>query len=1037
MSSNEAYPSVLAKVSLLPDELASVPVKLASLSQIRQIFNQSRCPPVHTADEIFVSLFNTICATPVPSLLSASVDTFSTVLTRSSQSPYNVLLAVCASTDSVCGIVLRSRNMTPAVLFSAEAHVAEPELSVRILKLVESIIEKLSVHHLTSEKSLGTNLDSFICYMIAVTSYVLFQYGDLSVLSSLLTHALSILTSLIPSTCTVPQSTVEPLVTEILTLVANILTSGQHATANEGSVYALLAGSWCCLSHIFSVYQMELDIALDTARDLACRTILTDLSSTVTCTEVATICGTVGARFLNVLPKDPSGPFGAYITGPLSILQTILNHRNMQTSDLAANSFFCNQAVSAVISDLIIHGCCLDKYDLHEWMTSPFNGALIDVSGGKTNECCDFVVECFFGFQGLLIKTFMTTFTTAVTAFSALSEESTDYFAASLTLDSVLTVFGAIWPSLTIDVEHLGADSYGERGTEKEHGTPFLFEDAYGIFDSLFRVCSLVLKRPLYCPLTVGQPASLGNLLFLRRLALLLTYVSAAILPEFVDSCFSLLLCFLQAPMLTTSSRTEAGPLEAYMGLQVLAANAISTIVTDMSSADAQREALLSSNHTLSILIAGIDILTAVFSDSSRLPSDGYLDVHTRLVESLLSFLNSEQDNMKLERSFFSSLTSSLGSLVVTASRFFDRSSALRRLLNCYREILLIHIYALNSECEADLSASLELFRLIYPVYMDTILPLINSVLIDSALEIVRAVLNLLNLFPLVDNSKDCLEATALVLFKLVSVTRQSVSSRELVYTHTTVTNLIITMIQLYPKYMVMEGQAVTANFLSYLFSFTEDCGDINGFYQAFSILIESLVDVGELAQVLYKGAQFTSDLSRIRQFMDRYAYLPSDTPLIQIDSLMAMELPISAILIYLSIRCAYTSITADSHRDILLRAYCYAAPLVYATDTCVSVLGNADAFLTGLFDFVCNLLPCLGDALFSKRIATVLQIFITLDSYNGPQASSIHTVLNRCMPQLAQTIQQFKHFNRDEADPTYTAIVRALESLVDRRMEK
>lgn len=102
-----------------------------------------------------------------------------------------------------------------------------------------------------------------------------------------------------------------------------------------------------------------------------------------------------------------------------------------------------------------------------------------------------------------------------------------------------------------------------------------------------------------------------------------------------------------------------------------------------------------------------------------------------------------------------------------------------------------------------------------------------------------------------------------------------------------------------------------------------------------------------------------------------------------------------------------------------------------------MSVLGNADAFLTGLFDFVCNLLPCLGDALFSKRIATVLQIFITLDSYNGPQASSIHTVLNRCMPQLAQTIQQFKHFNRDEADPTYTAIVRALESLVDRRMEK
>lgn len=124
-----------------------------------------------------MSLFNTICATPVPSLLSASVDTFSTVLARSSQSPYNVLLAVCASTDSVCGIVLRSRNMTPAVLFSAEAHVAEPELSVRILKLVESIIEKLSVHHLTSEKSLGTNLDSFICYMIAVTSYVLFNMG--------------------------------------------------------------------------------------------------------------------------------------------------------------------------------------------------------------------------------------------------------------------------------------------------------------------------------------------------------------------------------------------------------------------------------------------------------------------------------------------------------------------------------------------------------------------------------------------------------------------------------------------------------------------------------------------------------------------------------------------------------------------------------------------------------------------------------------------------------------------------------------------
>ncbi|EFO65189.1 Hypothetical protein GLP15_1597 [Giardia lamblia P15] len=1001
------------------------------------MFNQSRCPPIHAADEVFVSLFNTICATSVPSLLLASIDTFSAVLARSSQSSYNILLAVCASTNSVCGIVLKSRHVTPSILFNVETHVNEPELSVRILQLVESIIEKLSVHHLTSEKGLGTNLDSFICYMVAITTHILFHYRGLSVLNPLMTHALSILTSLVPGTCTVPHSVIEPLVAEILTLVTNILTNNQHSTSIEESVYALLAVSWHCLSHIFSVYQMALDGALDIARDLACKTILTDLSSIITCTEVATMCGAVGFRFLNALSKDPSGLFEAYITGPLSILQTILNHRNMQTSDLVANSFFCNQAVSAVISNLVVYGCCLDRYDLHEWMTSPFNGALLDISGGKTNECCDFIVECFFGFQGLLIKNFMTTFTTAVTTFSALTEESTEYLTTSLTLDSILTVFGAIWPSLTIDIDHLGTDSYGERGTEKECGTPFLFEDAYGIFDSLFRACSIVLRRSVYCPPTVSQPASLGNLLFLRRLALLLTYVSAAILPEFVDSCFSLLLCFLQGPMLTTSPSTETGSLETYMGLQVLAANAISTIVTDMSSADLQREALLSSNHTLNILIAGIDILTAVFSDSSRLPSDGYLDVHTRLVESLLSFLNSEQDNMKLERSFFSSLTSSLGSLVVRASNFSDRNSALRRLLNCYREVLLINVYALNLECDADLSASLELLRLIYPVYMDTILPLINSVLIDSVLEIVRAVLNLLNVFPLVDNFKDCLEATALILFQLASVTKQSVSSRELMYTHTTVTSLIITMVQLYPKYMVLEGQAVTANFLSYLFSFTEDCADINGFYQTFSILIESLVNVGELAQVLYKGTQFTSNLSRIRQFMDQYAYLPSDTPLMQITSLMAMELPISAILIYLSLRCAYTSITADSHRSILLRAYCYAAPLVYATDTCVSVLGNADAFLTGLSDFVCNLLPCLSDALFSKRIATVLQMFITLDSYTGPQASNIHTALSRCMPQLAQTIQQFKHSNRDETDPTYTAIVRALENLVDRRTEK
>lgn len=1044
VSSNDNYSSVLAKIALLPDEVASVPVKLASLSQIRYMFIQLRCPPIHTTNEVFTTLFNVICSTSVSSLLSASIDTFSTVLARSSHPPYDTLLAVCASTNSICGTVIKLRNMAPALLFIVDMHISEPELSVRILRLIESIIEKLSTYHLVSEKGLGSNLDSFICYMLAVMDCVLSQYKELPAFASLMTHIMSIFILLIPGARTIPQSTIEPLVMKILTLVADILSAHQrtfqtnqsvgHILSNKKTAYTLLAVSWRCLSHIFSIYQMALDHALNTARDLACKSILTDLSLLIPHTELTNICGPVGFCFLNALPKDPGGPFEAYVAGPLAILQTILNYGSMQTNDAIASSFFHDQSVSMVISNLIVYGCCLDSYDLAEWMTSPFNGALLDISGGKVNECCDFTTECFFGFQGFLIKSFITTFTTAITTFSSLTEESTEYFTTALTLDSILAVFGAIWPSLTIDNDHPEIDGHGDRIIDKDYGALFLFEDAYSIFDSLFRVCSLVLKRPLYCSSATSQLSSLGNLLLLRRLTLFLTYVSAAILPEFVDSCFSLLLCFLQAPMLTDQSPSGDRPVETYIGLQVLAANAVATIITDMSSANAQKESLLSSNHVLNILFAEMDILAAVFSDSNRLPSDGYLDAHTMLVESLLSFVNSEQDNIRLEQSFFTSILGSLGSLVMRALKFSDRSSVLHRLLNCYREALVISIYAFNLEQQSDLSASLELFKLVYPVYMNTILPLINSVLIDTVLEVIRAILSLLDLCSSFEHSNECLEATALTLFQLASTTKQSASSRELMYTHTTVTSLIITMIQLYPTYMLTGGQAVTIGFLSYLFSFTEGHTDIPGFCQTFATFMESLADANELPRVLYKDTQLIDSLPRIHQFISRYAYVPPDTPLIQVDSLMVMDLPMSAILIYLSFRCAYTSINADSHRSILLRAYCYAAPLVYAIDTCVAVLGSADTFLTRLSDFLTNLLPCLNDALFNKRIATILQVFITLDSYDGPQSSDIHTILNHCMPHLAETVHQFRDLNTEETDPTYTAIMRALENLIDRR---
>lgn len=1049
LSSDEKYLSVLAEVSLLPDELVSIPVKLASLSQIRQMFGQSRYISIHTINEIFTTLFNVICIASVQSVLLASIDTFATVLVRSSQPPYDILLAICVSTNSICKTVLASRSIGPTLMFNIERHVNDPELSLRILQLIESILGKLSVHRLTSEKGLGNSLDSFTCYMVAVTNHILSHCKDLPAFYSLMTRSLSAFTLLISGSRTVPQTTIYPLVAEILALISSMLNDHQrtiqatpsavHTHSSEGTAYALLTASWRCLSHIFSVYQISADDTIDLVRALACKSIATDLSSLIAHVETTDICDIMSVHFLNLLPKDAGGLFEAYIASPLSILQTMLNYGSMQTNDSVAKSFFCDQTMSAIISRLIIYGCCIDRHDLHEWMTSPFNGSLLDISGGKTNECCDFIAECFFGFQSLLIKDFMSAFTAAITSFSSLTEESSEYLTVSLTLDSILAIFGTIWPNLIIDIECHGTDGHGDKSVDKECGALFLFEDAYSIFDSLFRVCSAVLKRPLYGPATVRQPAALGNLIFLRRLLLLISYISASILPEFVDSCFSLLLCFLQGPMLVKQLPGEEQSIETYMGLQVIAANAISTIVADISSADQQREALLSSNHTLNILFAEIDILNAVFSDASRLPSDGYIDIHTTLVEGLLSFVNHEQDNMKLERSFFSSLACSLGSLVVRASEFSNRSSALHRLLKCYREALLIIIYSINLEQHAghtDLSIVPELFKLMYSVYMGTILPLIDSVLIDSVLEIVRAVLSFLDLCSSLDDSKECLEATALVLFQLASTTSQSGCSREAVYTHTMVTSLIVNMIQLYPKYMVTEGNMVTSSFLSYLFGFTDSHADINDFYQTFAVLIESLADSGELARVLYKDVQLMGALPRIHQFIEQYAYLPPNTPLIDAKSLMAMDLPVSAILIYLSFRCACTSITADSHRSILLRAYCYAAPLIYATDTCLVVLGTTDAFLTRLSDFIYNLLPCLSDALFNKRIATILQVFIALDGYDGP-APDVHVILANCVPQLSEAIQQFKEFNRDEVDPTYTAIVRALESLIDRRTAK
>lgn len=1037
LSLDENYLSTLAEIPLLSDELASTPTKLAALSQFRLAFAHYRYTSTYIIGRILPTLLNAICTVSVPSILLALIDTFATALTKFSQSSYDILLAVCASTNSICGRVLKSRNVTPILTFTVEVHVNEPELSVRILQLIEAILEKFSVHHLVSEMRIGNNIDSFFCYMIDVMTYIGFHCKESPTFYSLMTHTLSIFILLIVSTRTIPQMTIDPIVTEILALISKILDDFQGTIQSNhfvGAASTLLTTAWRCLSHIFALYQITSTNSVDTARTLACKSILTDLSSIVVNTEITDVYAAMNTNFLNLLPKGSGEIFEAYIASPLSILQTMLNYGSMQTNDFVATSFFRDQAVSAVISHLLSYGCCIDKYDLHEWMMSPFNGSLLDLSGGKTNECCDFIAECFFGFQGLLIKDFLSAFTTSVTTFSSLTEESSDYFTVSLKLDNILAVFSAIWPSLTIDTEHHVVD----RHVDKDHGTLFLFEDAYSIFDSLFRLCSMVLKRPLYRSSKVPQQAGLGNLIFLRRLLLLLTYVSASILPEFVDSCFRLLLCFLQSPMLIKElPKEEEGVIETYIGLQVLAANAISTIITDITSADQQREALLSSNHALNILFVGLDILTAVFADNSRLPSDSYLDVHTTLVGNLISFVNREQDAMKLEHSFFSSLVTSLGSLVEKASRFSNRMSAQHRLLNCYREALLIIVYAINLEPQTDLSVISEFFNSIYHVYTGTIIHLINSVLIDAVLEIIRVILNFLELCSSVDKSKECLEVTALVLFQLALTTSQLDGSRETVYTNTTITDLSITMIQLYPSYLITEGKAVTFNFLSYLFSFADSHADIDNFYQLFSILVESLADSDALARILYKDIQITGNLSRIHQFMDKYAYVPADTPLLKIESLMEMGLPISVTLIYLSFRCAYTSITAESHRSILLRAYCYAAPLIYATDTCITVLGNTEAFFTGLSDFIHNLLPCLSDALFNKRIATILQLFIVLDSYNGFQSSGIHALLNNCAPHLSVTMQQLKESNRNETDPTYTTIVRAIENLVDRRTKQ
>ncbi|TNJ29224.1 hypothetical protein GMRT_11967 [Giardia muris] len=964
----EALGEVIANPDLALD------VRIAALSQVRTSLAGGHIPNSAT-DSIIHSLLTVIGETLDPPLLSASIHSLSSVLAHSPTELFQRLIVVLRTFKCTCSAVMAALDLTSMASAMQPTLIPLDELDTRFLQLMNDTFEQVNLSILCTGRTVTQGYALFLQYLVQLIAAF---HRNVH-----LGAAIRVVTAALPVTATPEYACLEKLVAQL----DECLAWGDPSASGD---------AWRCLTRVVRLYGSLPDRVWKLCA-LAGHIISTMCMNPESLTHRHLALS--GEPLLQPImlpftaPKYGEQAYQSFVVGPVEFLHAVLESGPFQTDDDAAAYLFSLPEIQGAVRGMLYCGCSIDHDDLISWLEDPFTTALSDIVGGKDSPCLDLLVEMVFSYQNFIAKHFLealrTTTHNYATSFAGADETA---LLAFLQLDSALATLGAVWPGLTI-----------EPGSFVDDETVVTEHDIYCVFERLFVLCQSICVA-----FKKGDPPSLPrnlSLLCLRRVLLCLSFIQPSIPLCFVENTLN----FLYA-MLTT---------EVGLGLHVLAAGVITSLLTDVTALEDQTLCIVEGSFVPAVLQYALGALEVLLASDG-----GFVESHALLLGNLLlstlTFVSREQDRLKIAVGPSSTPDMppnviQLASILPAVFRILTsvgtgNGAILRTLVQCVQRVIEIAVYAYIGEGYGPFAA---------PTLstLQFLLSLLRGTCPEAVLDAIRAAIYLLRHCDVSPTSVAPI-FTALLSYQDELMGEWVVPVEEKARVQTLLVDTLSSALSLFPLLGLHLGQLLT-------------CLDKPGYQEItwknvivelVSVLIEALLHSPQGVGFFFEHEDLLGD---VVEYIDSYVFAPHDMGL-SLSVISPLAQP-GAMLLLLAARCAVLSERCASLRGKEAWLYPLSALVSILSTRVLAWLSGSAHFAGFIMLYVTGICEILEPVLYRSRINAFCQALLQLRQYTGLGAEHIKVVFHQLGNMVTQAVGSFLAGNRDEEDKLFRGYAEGL----------